>query len=135
LESGGQACYASQLQVQSDRSGIVIPIHHLIALNPLPNLHKVFVLFRSSFPTLLTIDTTGFKEGFTEERWPNQVYAEPTEKAIQTTDFALYAEDYTFPIQVPTQLTLSPTDFANYAQQYAEVALPLDGLCSMPGAG
>jgi hypothetical protein len=127
LESGGQACYASQLQVQSDRSGIVIsirPIHFLIALNPLPNLHKVSVLFRSSFPTLLTIDTTGFNEGFTEERWLNQVYAEPPEEPIPTTDFTLYAEDYTF-----------PTDFANYAQQYAEVALPLDGLCSMPGAG
>jgi hypothetical protein len=61
--------------------------------------------------------------------------AEPTEEPILTTDFALYAEDYTFPIQVPTQITLSPTDFANYAQQHAEVALPLDDLCLMPGAG
>jgi hypothetical protein len=178
--------------VQSDPNSMAIriqPIYLLYTLDPLPNLHKVFVLFKSSLIALLTMDVighnvythpsteccyeeivneaqngicwnarkpTGFDDRLTGGTFLTQVFAQPTEEPIRTTDFvncaevqtdmekstfqptdfALYAQDYTVPVQIPDSIPIPPTNFADYARQYAQTApLPLNNPCLMLDTG
>jgi hypothetical protein len=173
------------MQVQSDPNSMAIriqPIYLLYTLDTLPNLHKVFVLSRSSLIALLTMDVighnvythpstercyeeivneaqngicwnarkpTGFDERLTGGTLLTQVFAQPTDfvncaevqndlekSTFQPTDFALYAQDYTVPVQIPDPIAIPPTNFADYARQYAQIApLPLNNPCSMLDTG
>jgi hypothetical protein len=99
---------------------------------------------------------TGFDDRLSGGTLLTQVSAQPTEEPIRTTDFvncaevqtdlekstfqptdfALYAQDYTVPVQIPDSIPIPPTNFADYARQYAQIApLPLNNPFSMLDTG
>jgi hypothetical protein len=125
----------------------VQPISHLTTLDTLPNLHKVFVLSRSSLVTLLTMDTIGHNVYThpSRERYCEAIMHEVQDGSCwkprqpvgfdnRRTEESLLTQAHAQPTEKPIRMTdfvdyaeartnleksmFQPTNFALYAQDY-----------------